>query len=64
METIVAAALQFDGLVLSLPRPARHGHVLWVADMVVKDNLLPTMTQGFTTSTGRFVCRIEARNIA
>lgn len=27
-ETIVAAAIQYDGVTFSLPRPARHGQVM------------------------------------
>lgn len=60
-ETIVAAALQIEGLTLSLPRPAGHGEVIVVAQQT---GLSGMGLQGFLTSDGRFVTRVEAMKIA
>lgn len=67
-ERIVAAALQYDGLVFSLAPPARHCHVLrsmqWAG--VLKDVVEVSMLreQGFLTSLGRYVSREEAAVLA
>lgn len=63
VEHIVAAAIQIDGVTISLPRPARHGTVLAAADWYLKTEP-GREVQGFLTSTGRFVNRIQARHIA
>ena len=64
-EHIVAAAIQIDGLTLSLPQPARHGQVMHSAEIAgVPTYLINCGTQGFLTSTGRFVNRVMARHIA
>lgn len=56
-ERIVAAAIYSDlGLIVSLPAPARHGTILHSGQ--------PDGVQGFLTSTGRFVNRVEAYYIA
>lgn len=58
---IVSAAIYAGGVIISLPRPARHAHVLASASGM----LGPFQeTQGFLTSEGRFVDRVEARFIA
>lgn len=62
-ETIVAAANTIDGLTLSLPRPAGHGEVLALTHDAFGDHA-GRETQGFLTSTGRFVTRVEAMKIA
>lgn len=61
-ERIVAAALRNGLLVLSVPQPCRHHHVMhsaYAAGMEVA-----RFDQGFITSTGRFVERVEAMKIA
>lgn len=63
VERIVAAAIQIEGVTISLPRPARHGTVLAAADWYLKTQPGQEV-QGFLTSTGRFVNRIQARHIA
>lgn len=66
-ETIVAAAIQIDGLTMSMPPPARHHHVLRIAVNLPgedSDVLIGRERQGFLTSTGRFVGRLEAKRIA
>ncbi len=63
MERIVAAAIQIENITISLPQPARHGHVLACA--VDYLSVEPGVgVQGFLTSEGRFVNRIQARQIA
>lgn len=59
-EMIVAAAIQSRGLTLSLPRPAGHGEVMALS---VEGNCRADV-QGFLTSEGRFVSRVEAMKIA
>jgi len=63
-ETIVAAAVQVKGLTFSLPRPARHGQVLHCMEGLVPDIWLSAGCQGFLTSDGRFVNRVQAKQIA
>jgi hypothetical protein len=63
IEHIVSAAIQIDGVILSLPRPARHGQVMACAYDYL--GIKPGReVQGFLTNTGRFVNRIEARLIS
>jgi hypothetical protein len=63
----VRAAIKWGEAVYSVPRPGRHGDVYRVieADPVadIANDGGPD-TQGFLTSTGRFVGRIEARDLA
>ena len=56
------ALLTDDGALWSLPKPARHGKLFALA-AYSGVNAEPCL-QGFTTSAGRFVGRIEARKIA
>lgn len=63
-ERIVAAAIQWDGVAYSLPRPARHGQVLHSLHSVLDENQLAYASQGFITSDGRFVNRVQALQIA
>lgn len=64
-ELIVAAAIQIEGLIISLPRPARHGQVIASADAAhVPAHMITTSCQGFLTSHGRFVNRVQARQLA
>lgn len=71
-ETIVSAAVMRTepnragegtvGMVYSLPRPARHHHILHAMPEMGRS---PSRSmQGFLTSTGRFVGRRQARVIA
>lgn len=61
-ERIVAAALQIEGFTVSLPQPARHGQLFCVIDGHI--SLERSIVQGFLTSEGRFVTRVEAKHIA
>ena len=64
-ERIIAAAIQVEGMTLSLPLPARHGQVLQAAlNMHLPDYMVTPACQGFLTSTGRFVNRVQAKQIA
>jgi hypothetical protein len=63
-ETIEKAALRKGRLVLSMDRPARHHTILHdLADLDVREAGMP-VNQGFLTSIGRFVDRVEAAVIA
>lgn len=65
VETIAAAAVQIEGMTISLPRPARHGQVLHALDaMHLPDYHVHGACQGFLTSEGRFVNRVQAKQIA
>lgn len=63
MERIVAAAIQWEGVTISLPQPARH-HTVMHSIHVLSQVQLAAATQGFLTSEGRFVNRVLARDIA
>lgn len=65
IERIVAAAIQVEGVTVSLPLPALHGQVLHAAlNMHLPDHMVTPACQGFLTSTGRFVNRVQAKQIA
>lgn len=61
-ERIVAAAIQYDGLIFSMPQPARHAHVMRSMNIIGLPQL--DYHQGFTTSLGRYVSREAAVEIA
>lgn len=63
-EAIIAAAIQYEGLTISLPRPSRHGQVMHSAEAIMSADQIAYSTQGFLTSEGRFVNRVQARQIA
>lgn len=63
-ETIVSAAMQYEGVTISLPLPARHGQVMHSAESFMSLDQIAASCQGFLTSTGRFVNRVQARQIA
>lgn len=65
-ESIIAAAVQWEGVTFSLPKPARHGQVLHSLEsgQIIDRKLIPYVCQGFLTSEGRFVNRVQARHIA
>lgn len=64
-EHIIAAAIQIEGVTISLPLPARHGQVLHAAEALhMPDYSLRAACQGFLTSEGRFVNRVQAKQIA
>lgn len=63
-ERIVAAAMQYEGLTISLPQPARHAQVMHSAEAFMSVDQIAYACQGFLTSTGRFVNRVQARQIA
>lgn len=64
VECITAAAIQWDGVTYSLPKPARHGQVLHSVEDVLGAEKSAFATQGFLTSEGRFVNRVQALQIA
>jgi hypothetical protein len=64
-ETIERAAIFYNNVIYSVPRPGRHHTVI---QMMAKDNFpteaMSLKNQGFVTSTGRFVDRYEGAKIA
>lgn len=77
-ERIVAAAVRLEGVVYSLPPPARHNTIIhnWpdILAPLARVRSAPGVTpvaiviargeQGFVTNTGRFVGRMQAAFIA
>lgn len=65
-ERITAAAVVFEGIVCALPPPARHHTILHIIarDLRPDADVIGPDAQGFVTSTGRFVHRAEARQLA
>jgi hypothetical protein len=60
--TVETAALQQDGIVYTLPRPARHCDII---HHVVKQGVsLLGSLQGFVLSDGTFVDRYQAARVA
>jgi len=64
METISAAAIKAGDLVISVPQPGRHHHVLHEMDRLGLDAIVHGKLQGFITSSGRFVDREEGCRLA
>lgn len=67
IETIVAASVRAFNVILSVPAPGRHHHVLNNFSIAAEKNMATHSgpeDQGFLTSTGRFVDRIEGAEIA
>jgi len=62
-ERITTAAIQIEGVTMSLPRPARHAQVMYSC-WWIPDHYVQTCCQGFMTSEGRFVNRVMAKQIA
>lgn len=62
-ETIIGVALEHEGVMHSLPRPARHHDIIQILYQVHKETIVAD-TEGFMTSTGRYVLREEALSIA
>lgn len=62
LERIIAAAV-YHGAIISLPPPARHHTIIQSMDAVGVDGAL-FHNQGFVTSTGRYVNRVEAYYLA
>lgn len=58
------AIKQVDGRVFSLPRPYRHHHVIKVMVDVCSEEPPIIGEQGFLDSTGAFLNRIEAAEVA
>ena len=63
-ERIVSAACVIYGAIVSLPPPARHHTILARLADLRPDIVLGPKDQGFLTSTGRYVGRVEAAEIA
>ena len=58
METITSCAIKTGDRIVALPKPARHPHILHAFPGTAGG------IQGFMTSTGRFVTRGLAHQIA
>lgn len=62
-ERVVAVAVRYNGLLVTLPTPARHPDILRPLYEMTK-HIVAAEDQGFMTSGGRFVDRTEAARIA
>lgn len=60
---IVAAAIRANGLVMSMPRPARHCHIMAAMPARMARAVRPD-DQGFLTDTGEFLGREQALDVA
>jgi hypothetical protein len=64
-ETIVAAAMQWRGFTVTLEAPARHGDIIHAIAQSIPETEWPVRgDQGFLTSSGKFVGRNDAMEIA
>ena len=63
-QLITAAAIKIGEKVWSLPSPARHHYIIPIINKELNVKTLPKCTQGFLTSLGFFVDRVEAAEIA
>ena len=65
-EEIACAAIKYDDIgVLFLPAPARHHHIMWTRLFIDGESSHPPKAnQGFLTTKGRFVDRVEGLKIA
>lgn len=61
-EKIIAAAMRKGEVVFSVPQPGRHHTIFHALDAVGMD--LDEDNQGFLTSDGRFVDRVDGLRIA
>ena len=67
METITGVALYYadKGVVVSLPKPARHDKLMReMSELLGEPITRPNWTQGFISSEGRFLDRKFALNVA
>lgn len=60
LPTIVAAAVKAGELVISIPKPGRHHHIVHT---LPEDFKLRGIEQGFLASDGRFYGRASARQL-
>lgn len=58
---IVSAAIQIDGVIYSLPKPARHHDIMF---RIPEGHVVQPDEQGFLTSEGTFAHRRLAHRIA
>lgn len=64
-EERISSAAIYAGAIISLPPPARHHTILQTMGIILDiDALEHGHNQGFITSTGRYVNRVEAWSIA
>jgi hypothetical protein len=61
---INAAAILHQGIIMTLPPPARHGTIIAAMTQALGEVDIPPRAQGFLTSDGRYVGRREAAQIA
>lgn len=62
-EIIVAAAISHNGLICTMPQPARHHHIIHTLHR--SEYSLPVSSEeGFLTSEGRFVDRKKAAELS
>jgi len=66
IKLITHVAIKFNGKIYSLPRPNRHHNVIWkiVEETKIKSVDVYGSDQGFLDSTGNYLTRKEALDIA
>lgn len=60
---ILTAAIKANGMIITMPRPARHCNILAAMPAKMARAVLPS-DQGFLTDTGVFLRREEALDVA
>ena len=60
---IVSVAIKANGLIMSMPKPARHHHVIAAMPARMARAVLPS-DQGFLTNKGEFVGREDGLKMA
>ncbi len=61
---VIAVAIKKNGVVYTLPPPARHAHVLALIHLKTNRSFVGSRGQGFILSDGRFAGRFAAARIA
>lgn len=63
-DHVVAAAIEKDGRIWTLPPPARHHNIISEIHSEIGKQVTRDYKQGFIDQNGRFLSRWEARRIA
>lgn len=62
---IVAAAVKWNDLIFTVPKPGRHHHILHAMDAIgIHPQEVARSEQGFLTDSGKFMGRVSALAMA
>lgn len=62
--TVKQAAIMKRGIMFTMPRPFRHGHIIWAMSTVISGPDSGDELQGFVLSDGTFATRRQAMQVA